>query len=172
VREEFQQAPILDPDAMAKSIRDTLPGADSDIDAGKRVIRRAEELIESGQSFTVETTLSGSTYLRMAVRAKEVGFLLAVIFVGTSSVEINIERVKVRVQKGGHDVREEDQRRRWPRTLANMKRLLPLADRVVILDNSTTQGYSLVAAGHRGFMHWNEPMPEWAEGLRTCCGQR
>jgi len=94
VREEFQQAPVLDPDAIAKSIRDTLPTADSDIEAGKRVLRRAEELIESGQSFTVETTLSGSTYLRMAARAKDAGFLIAVIFIGTNSVEINIERVK------------------------------------------------------------------------------
>jgi predicted ABC-type ATPase len=58
VREEFQQAPVLDPDAIAKSIRDTLLGANSDIEAGKQVLLRAEELIESGQSFTVETTLS------------------------------------------------------------------------------------------------------------------
>ncbi len=166
VREEFQQAPILDPDAIAKSIRDTLPGPDSDIEAGKRVLRRAEELIASSQSFTVETTLSGSTYLRMAARAKDAGFLIAVIFVGTNSVEINIERVKARVQKGGHDVPEDDQRRRYPRTLANMKKLLPLADLVVILDNSSQQGYSLVAAGHRGFMSWNEPIPEWARHLR------
>jgi len=166
VREEFQQAPVLDPDAIAKSLQDTLPGADSDIEAGKRVLRRAEELIQAGQSFTVETTLSGSTYLRMAVRAKAAGFLIAVIFVGTSSVEINIERVKARVAKGGHDVPEEDQRRRYPRTLANMKKLLPLADLIVILDNSTAQGYVLVAAGHRAYLPWNEPVPEWANGLR------
>ena len=51
-------------------------------------------------------------------------------------------------------------------TLANMKKLLPLADLVVILDNSSQQGYSLVAAGHRGFMSWNEPIPEWARHLR------
>jgi len=69
------------------------------MEAGKRVLRRAEELIESSQSFTVETTLSGSTYLRMVARAKEAGFLIAVIFVGTDSVDINIERIKARVQK-------------------------------------------------------------------------
>lgn len=73
----------------------------------------------------------------MAARAKAKGFLIAVIFVGTDSVEINMERVRVRVAKGGHDVPEEDQRRRYPRTLANMKKLLPLADFVVILDNSS-----------------------------------
>lgn len=165
-REEFQQAPVLDPDAIAKSIHDTLLGTDSDIEAGKRVLRSAEGLIESGQSFTVETTLSGSTYLRMAARAKAKGFLVAVIFVGTDSVEINIERVRTRVAKGGHDVPEEDQRRRYPRTLANMKKLLPLADFAVILDNSSLLGYSLVATGRHGFMSWNEPTPSWALHLR------
>ena len=165
-KEEFQQDPILDPDAFAKSIHDKLPGADSDIESGKRVLRRAEQLIEGGQSFTVETTLSGSTYLRMAARARSAGFLIAVIFVGTSSVEINIERVTARVAKGGHDVPEEDQRRRYPRTLVNMKRLLPLADLVVILDNSSSQGYSIVAAGHRDLMLWNDSIPEWARHLR------
>ena len=113
VREEFQQSPILDPDAVAKSIRDTLNELSSDIEAGRRVLLLAEELIEKKRSFTVETTLSGSTYLRMADQAKQVGFNIIVVFVGTASVEINSERVKARVEKGGHDVPEEDQRRRW-----------------------------------------------------------
>jgi predicted ABC-type ATPase len=82
---------VLDPDAIAKSIRETLDSDNSDIEAGKQVLRRAEELIAERQSFTVETTLSGSTYLRMASRAKDVGFNIMVVFVGTASVEINID---------------------------------------------------------------------------------
>jgi predicted ABC-type ATPase len=165
-RDKFQQAPILDPDAIAKSIQDSLPYENSNIEAGKRVLLRAEELIDASQSFTVETTLSGSTYLRMAERAKRAGFNIMVVFVGTASVEINIQRVKARVAKGGHDVPEEDQRRRFPRTLANMKKLLPEADLAVILDNSGSAGYVLVAFGHKGYMHWNEPVPQWTTSLR------
>jgi predicted ABC-type ATPase len=111
-RDKFQQSPVLDPDAIAKSIQETLPSGNSNIEAGKRVLLHAAELIEAHQSFTVETTLSRSTYLRMADKAKEAGFNIMVVFVGTSSVEINIERVKARVAKAGHDVPEEDQRRR------------------------------------------------------------
>lgn len=147
-------------------MRKSLAGANSDIEAGKQVLRRAEELIEAKQSFTVETTLSGSTYLRMAIKARQAGFNVVVFFVGTSSVEINLERIVARVKKGGHDVPEEDQRRRFPRTLANMEKLLPMADIAVIFDNSTTQGHVLVGVGHAGFMHWVEPVPEWASGLR------
>jgi predicted ABC-type ATPase len=166
-REKFQQTPVLDPDAIAKSIQEALDLNNSDIEAGKQVLRRAEELIAEKQSFTVETTLSGSTYLRMASRAKDAGFNIMVVFVGTASVEINIERVKARVKKGGHDVPEEDQRRRYPRTLANMKRLLPEADFAIILDNSAEIGYVLVALGNKGYMHWNKPVPEWAASLRS-----
>ncbi|HZL26158.1 MAG TPA: zeta toxin family protein [Acidobacteriaceae bacterium] len=165
-RDKFQNAPVLDPDAFAKSLQDTIASGASNIEAGKIVLQRAEELLAEKQSFTVETTLSGSTYLRMADRAKENGFSIAVIFVGTSSVEINMERVKARVLKGGHDVPEEDQRRRYPRTLANMKKLLPMADFAVLLDNSSELGYTLVAFGHKAYMHWSEPVPAWAQPLR------
>ncbi len=165
-REEFQLGPVLDPDAIAKSIRDASQGIENDIEAGKRLLHRAEELLENKQSFTVETTLSGTTYLRMAARATRAGFKLAVIFVGTTSVEINIQRIHARVAKGGHDIPEEVQRRRWPRTLRNMQRLLPLANMIVILDNSTEQGYVLVAAGRPGALSWIEPVPEWASALR------
>ena len=165
-RTKFQHVPILDPDAIARSLQEMTEGVGSDIEAGKQVLQQAEALIESRQSFTVETTLSGGTYLRMAARAKAAGFNVVAFFVGTSSVEVNIGRVKGRVKKGGHDVPEEDQRRRYPRTLANMQKLLPLTDLVVVFDNSTEKGHTLVGVGHSGFMHWVEPIPEWAVFLQ------
>ncbi|WP_213806523.1 hypothetical protein [Granulicella sp. dw_53] len=102
----------------------------------------------------------------MVDRAKAVGFNLMVVFVGTTSVEINVERVKARVKKGGHDVPEEDQRRRYPRTLAHMKRLLPLADLAIFLDNSSERGPILVGFGRHGKVNWNEPVPLWAMPLQ------
>jgi predicted ABC-type ATPase len=158
---------VLDPDALVKSLQETIDPNHSDMEAGRRVLLLAEELIASHQNFTVETTLSGNTYLRMASRAKAAGFSIMVVFVGTASVEINIERVKARVEKGGHDVPEEIQRRRFPRTLKNMKRLLPHADLAVVLDNSSESGYILVASGTKGDLHWNEPVPQWAALLRS-----
>jgi predicted ABC-type ATPase len=165
-REKFQDNPVLDPDAMAKAVASS--GAiPSSIDAGKLVLRRAEELLQTRESFTVETTLSGYTYLRMAERAKSAGYLIAAILIGTSSVEVNIQRIKNRVSLGGHDIPEDDQRRRFPRTLANMKRLLPIADFLLIFDNSNTENpHELIAYGTKGSIHWNEPVPAWAASLR------
>jgi predicted ABC-type ATPase len=57
-RDKFQNAPVLDPDAFAKSLQDTIASGASNIEAGKVVLQRAEELLMERQSFTVETTLS------------------------------------------------------------------------------------------------------------------
>jgi predicted ABC-type ATPase len=116
-------------------------------------------LLASRQSFAVETTLSGNTYLKMAARAKEAGFTVMAILVGTTSVEINIERIKGRVEKGGHDVPEDDQRRRFPRTLVNMKKLLAVVDLAVILDNSEASGYVLVGGWPSGTYHLEHDCP-------------
>jgi predicted ABC-type ATPase len=69
-REEFQESSVLDPDAIARSLKATGANSGSIIDAGREVLLIAERLLISGQSFTVETTLSGNTYLRMMTRAK------------------------------------------------------------------------------------------------------
>ncbi len=165
-RHEFQLVPTLDPDAVAKSIQELVPGSHSDIAAGKKVLRLAEDFLEARQSFTVETTLLGKSYLRLAARAKQKRFVVVGVFIGTDSVEINIERVSVRVRKGGHDVSEEDQRRRYSRTLENMRRLLPLCDFAVILDNSSHQEHTLVGFGQSEELVWLN-VPAWATTLRN-----
>ena len=58
--EDVQMAPVLDPDAVARSIRDTLPPQDdSNIEAGRRVLLEADKLLKAHESFTAETTPVG-----------------------------------------------------------------------------------------------------------------
>lgn len=165
-RSDFQDAPVLDPDAVAKSLQQGVSGIHSDLEAGKQILSEAENLLATKQSFTVETTLSGNNYLRMARRAQGLGYAVVGIIVGTASVEINMRRIQARVLKGGHDISEEDQRRRYPRTLANIAKLLPLCDFRILFDNSTEQGHQLVGFGHEGYMRWIDPVPAWASELR------
>lgn len=84
---------------------------------------------------------------------------------GTKSVEINIQRIRERVQKGGHDVPEEDQLRRFPRSFANLKVAVPLADEVALFDNSSPEGNRLVAIRDGRGSSFFPPVPEWASGL-------
>ena len=76
------------------------------------MLKLADEFLARKESFILETTLSGNTHLRMAKRAQQAGFTFVFVYVGTESVEINLDRVRQRVLKGEHDVPEEDERRR------------------------------------------------------------
>ena len=92
-RETFQGMVVLDPDAIAKSMQTVGIESGSAIDAGRAVLLTAEQLLMSKQSFLVETTLSGNTYLRMMKYARELGYTVVLLFVGTADVSINLRRV-------------------------------------------------------------------------------
>jgi hypothetical protein len=53
-----------------------------------------------------------------------------------SNPELNIHRVSLRVQQGGHNVPDADVRRRYERSLANAAEALLLANDGVVFDNS------------------------------------
>ncbi len=167
-RESLQDAVILDPDAIAKSL-DPESGAagGSAVDAGRAVLLMAANLLLERQSFAVETTLSGNTYLRMMRRAKAAGYQVTLLFIGTACVDINLQRVRMRVIKGGHSVPEEDQRRRYPRSLQHMRAALETADEAIVYDNSSSTGFVNVAVKAEGSIRFEEPLPVWAEFLRT-----
>jgi predicted ABC-type ATPase len=165
-REGFQDSAVLDPDAIAQSMQTTGVDNGSAIDAGRTVLQMAEDFLSNRQSFLVETTLSGNTYLRMMVRAKALGYTVVLFYVGTANVSINMERVRNRVKKGGHNVPEEDQLRRYPRSLANFPKAFELAEEAVVYDNSTAKGHvELAVKGPLGTRIF-EPLPEWAAFLQ------
>lgn len=113
----------------------------SAIDAGREALGMAKRLLATKQSFT---------------------YLVVLIYIGTADVATNIERIRSRVAKGGHDVPEEDQRRRFPRSLAHASVALAIADEAVILDNSSSDGYRKVAVKKSGEMKLFGTLPRWA----------
>lgn len=165
-RESFQQLAVLDPDAIQQGLVSTSSEGVSAIDAGRAVLKLADEFLERRESFILETTLSGNTHLRMAKRAQAAGFTFVFVYVGTDSVEINLNRVRQRVLKGGHDVPEEDQRRRYPRSMDNMRVAFNFTDRAMLFDNSTPAGHRKVATKRSQRVTLFEPLPVWAEFLR------
>jgi hypothetical protein len=67
---------------MPSSLRATAAGGGSAVDAGREVLLEVERLLAERQSFTVETTLSGNTYIRTIARAKDLGYQVVLIYIG------------------------------------------------------------------------------------------
>jgi predicted ABC-type ATPase len=155
---------ILDPDLVAKIINPA-DYQGSALAAGRHVLQECQRLLGMEASFCVETTLSGHTYLRLMREALGQGYRVTLLYVGLDSVEISIQRVKLRVSLGGHDVAEQDLRRRYPRSLENLKAAFGLATDAALYDNSTTTGYQTVALKQNDRIEWLAPKPAWAASL-------
>ena len=157
----FHEVPLLDPDAIGKMLQSTTPSG-FPVAAARRVLKSAKEHIAKAESFAVETTLSGKHYLRMMADARIRGFEVVLAYIGTENVEINLARIRNRVLAGGHNVPEEDVRRRYKRSFENLPTGIQRADHTILFDNSSEEGYRLVALLGPSGNQWFEPIPDWA----------
>ncbi len=64
------------------------------------------------------------------------GYRALLIYVALGDPELHIERVRLRVAQGGHNVADSDVRRRYRRSLLHAPEAMQLADEAVVLDNS------------------------------------
>ena len=69
-------------------------------------------------------------------RAKENGFFIRCFYILTADVNINIARVKSRVENGGHGVPEDKIRSRYTKSLSLVPELIKICDVMHIYDNT------------------------------------
>ena len=95
-----------------------------------------DQHLANRDDFTFETVLSTPRKLEFLKRAKDAGYFIRGYFILTTSADVNVARVHVRVQDGGHDVSEEKIRSRYQRALANLPEFLQLCDICHVYDNT------------------------------------
>jgi predicted ABC-type ATPase len=155
---------LLDTDAIARRINPDDPRAAA-VEAGREVLTRTREFIENRESFAIETTLAGNTALAVMRRTADLGYVVRLIYLCLSSPERSIRRVRERAAQGGHDVPDEDIRRRYARSVANLSTAIRLADEAVMYDNSGKEPKRVIQAVG-GRIVWSDvPLPEWTRGL-------
>jgi predicted ABC-type ATPase len=101
---------------------------------GTRLLQRA---IAERLNFAFETTLGGNTIPALLSSALSAGLDVRVWYVGLSSVELHIARVRAKVEKGGHPIPEQKIRERFDRSRLNLIRLLPRLTELLVYDNSS-----------------------------------
>lgn len=98
-----------------------------------------EASIRAHQTVGVETVLSTGKYRKLVEQAKIKGFEIRLLYVMLRSADQNVERVRIRVEKGGHDVPEDKIRERRERSFQQLSWFLDQADYALIYDNSAAQ---------------------------------
>jgi len=127
---------FVNADEIAKGLSPFRPEKVS-IEAGRIMLKRINELLETNENFAFETTLATKTYQSKIAEAKGKNYHVTIIFFWLQNVDLAIERVKTRVLEGGHNIETEVIKRRYINGIKNLFEIyLPIADELMIFDNS------------------------------------
>jgi predicted ABC-type ATPase len=140
---------FLNADEIARGLSPLRPSA-SAIQAGRLLLEQVDESLRRRETFALESTLSGKTYIRLFQRALKSGYEIELHYLWLSSPTQAIARVRQRVKLGGHHVPATDIRRRFKRSLVHLvDDYLPLTTRWAIWDNRTIPPKRLAtSSGH------------------------
>jgi len=117
------------------------------IEAGRLMLKRIRELIAEKADFAFETTLAAKSFIPLIKMAQDAGYEVILSFFWLSSPNIAIDRVKDRVNNGGHNIPKDIIIRRYYRGIFNLIHFyIPICNSWIIFNN--TKGESeMVAKG-------------------------
>lgn len=110
------------------------------IEAGRLMLKRIDELINSNQDFSFETTLSTKSFIKTIEEAKSKDYYITLIFFWLESIELAKDRVRKRVTEGGHNIESDVIERRYKAGIKNLFKLyVNKVDSLLIYDNSKAE---------------------------------
>ena len=115
---------------------------------GKAALKKIQDCIDKGVSFTQETTLSGRKTEATARQVKDLGYCIRLFYIGLDSAEESLSRIENRVKRGGHDIPHDDVIRRFAGRWEAVAKVLPYCDEADFYDNDN--GFVLVAEYRNG----------------------
>jgi predicted ABC-type ATPase len=127
---------FINADLIAQGLSPFRP-EEAAVRAARLMLEMIAECVKRGESFAIETTLSGRTYARMIPQWKDAGYQVTLFFLQLPDEDLAINRVAARVTQGGHNIPEPVIRRRFHAGIANFYALYkPLVDAWKLYDNS------------------------------------
>ena len=127
---------FVNSDEFAKGLSPFQPEKAS-IAAGRYMIAKTRYLLKKRLDFGIETTLATRTILKTVQMAQEAGYTVTLLYFWLNSPELAIERVKARVEAGGHNIPEETIRRRYVVGIDYFFHdYAPICERWILADNS------------------------------------
>ena len=134
--EMLECSEFVNSDEFAKGLSPFEPERAS-IQAGRYMIMKIRYLLKKQLDFGIETTLATRTVLKTIKMAQAAGYTVTLLYFWLNSPELAIERVKARVEAGGHNIPEETIRRRYKVGIDYFFHdYAPICERWVLADNS------------------------------------
>ncbi len=158
---------IINPDLLAKRIAESenRPLNDANLQAVIRIEAWLYASIDTFQTIGVETVLSSGKYRKLVETARSRGFEINLVYVYLDDVELNIQRVKMRYAKGGHDVPEDKIRERRGKSFGQLSWFFAFADKAFIVNNTGANLRVVASKDNDGFSIEGDVIPEVIDAL-------
>ena len=139
---------FVNSDEFAKGLSPFDPSKAS-IQASRFMLMKIRYLLKRQQDFAIETTLATRTLLKTAKQAQSAGYTVTLLYFWLNSPDMAVERVRARVEAGGHNIPEETIRRRYSRGIFYFFNLYaPISERWILADNSQIP-FRVIAEGSK-----------------------
>jgi predicted ABC-type ATPase len=113
-----QMLPLLHPEVPFLNVDEIQQENESfrhPVAASKEFLRRLEAYVQDRKPFAIETTLSSPSYAHHVRAWHALGYETVLHFIEVPNADFAVDRVRERVQAGGHGIPEADIRRRFER---------------------------------------------------------
>ena len=132
-------------------------------EAAREADARRSAVLREGEDFVTETVFSHESKLDFILEAKAAGFYTLLVFLCLEDPSLNVARVALRVDQGGHQVPPERIAPRYERALRNVVLARRVSDELWLYDNSRKglrpRRVARYVAGE--LVSVREPVPEW-----------
>jgi len=134
--QEMRCREFVDADLIAAGLSPFAPERAA-FEAGRIMLARVRELAARRENFSFETTLSGRAYAPLLRELRAAGWRIRLDFLWIPDLGITRSRVRQRVTKGGHNIPDDVQQRRFHLGVRNLAELYrPLLDWWRLYDNT------------------------------------
>lgn len=110
---------FINADLIAAGLSPLAP-AQQQVAAGRLLLREIDINVSRGNSFALETTLAGRSYLKLLNRLQTEGWRIELIYLALPDKAMSHRRVAERVAHGSHDIPAADIDRRFARSLRHL----------------------------------------------------
>jgi len=154
---ENEKLEFLNADEIAKSINPN-EVSKAYMQAGREFFTKMDKYLKQRKSFAVETTLSGKYHRRMIERFKQNGYEIKMLYIFLNDPNLCIDRINIRVSKGGHHIPDEDVIRRFYRSKNNFSEIMNSVDKWVLYFNGGEKYIEVAQGAQNNMIIFNEEL--------------
>jgi predicted ABC-type ATPase len=155
----------INPDNIARNIFGDWNSPEAVLKAAQYAAKQRETCIANGRSLIFETVLSAPDKISFIKKAKDTGYFIRLLFIGTDDPQINAARIALRVMDGGHDVPIPKIISRFSKSIINCAILASIVDRLYVYDNSIDNAFPelLFRANNGQLIKQYAALHDWAD---------